>query len=108
MPLLGVLLADWIIAGMHYTVREIFEGPLLRPGSIVAWAAGFLLYEWLYQPTDLGFWTRWLGHLPTPSYQIGASLPSFAAAFVLATLAGSLGSARAGARRSREPLPRPR
>jgi len=107
-PLLGVLLADWILKGTRYTVQDIFEGPLFRPGLIVAWAAGFVLYEWLYQPTDLGFWSNWLSHLPTPSYQIGASLPSFALAFVLATIAGSLGSARAGARRSREPLARPR
>ncbi len=115
-PLLGVLLADWILRGARYTAADIFEGPRLRPGLIVAWAAGFVLYEWLYQPTDLGFWSDWLSHpllflgvsLPLPSYQIGASLPSFALAFVLATIAGSLGSARAGARRSREPLARPR
>ena len=107
-PLLGVLLADWILSGAHYTAREIFEGPLFRPGSIFAWLAGFVVYEWLYQPTDLGFWSRWVGHLPTPSYQFGASLPSFAVAFVLATIAGWLGSARATTRRSREPLARPR
>jgi nucleobase:cation symporter-1, NCS1 family len=107
-PLLGVLLADWILRGARYTVQDIFEGPRFRPGLIFAWAAGFILYEWLYQPADLGFWSDWLSHLPTPSYHIGASLPSFALAFVLATLAGSLGSARAGARRSREPLARPR
>ena len=107
-PLLGVLLADWILAGTHYTERKIFEGPLFRPGSILAWVAGFVLYEWLYQPADLGFWSRWVSHLPTPSYQIGASLPSFAVAFVLATIAGWLGSERAAARRSREPLARPR
>ncbi len=107
-PLLGVLLADWILRGARYTAADIFDGPRFRPGLILAWAAGFVLYEWLYQPTDLGFWSDWLSHLPTPSYQIGASLPSFALAFVLATIAGSLGSARAGARRSREPLARPR
>jgi nucleobase:cation symporter-1, NCS1 family len=107
-PLLGVLLADWILSGAHYTAREIFEGPLFRPGTIAAWVAGFIVYEWLYQPADLGFWSRWVDHLPTPSYQIGASLPSFAVAFVLATVAAWLGSARAAARRSREPLARPR
>jgi nucleobase:cation symporter-1, NCS1 family len=87
-PLLGVLVAHWLLNGAHYTRADIFEGPAVRPGSIVAWAAGFLLYEWLYQPTDLGFWSSWLGHLPTPSYQIGASLPSFALAFALTWLAG--------------------
>jgi purine-cytosine permease-like protein len=86
-PLLGVLLAHWLQAGARYTPRDIFESPLVRPGSIIAWVAGFLLYEWLYQPQDLGFWSRWLDH-GAPSYQIGASLPSFALAFVLTWLAG--------------------
>jgi putative hydroxymethylpyrimidine transporter CytX len=86
-PLLGVLLAHWLLAGAHYTRADVFEGPLIRPGTVIAWAAGFFLYEWLYQPTDLGFWSDWLSHLPTPSYQTGASLPSFALAFVLASVA---------------------
>src|SRR5437764_7054803 len=107
-PLLGVLIADWLLAGGHYRERDIFDGPLLRPGPLVAWVTGFFLYEWLYQPADLGFWSHWLSHLPTPSYQIGASLPSFAASFVLTAAIGSLGSTRAAARRSREPLARPR
>src|SRR6266508_3669670 len=87
-PLLGVLVAHWLLNGARYTRSDIFESPAVRPGSIVAWSGGFLLYEWLYQPTDLGFWSDWLGHLPTPSYQIGASLPSFALAFLLTWLAG--------------------
>jgi len=87
-PLLGVLVAHWLLNGAHYTRDDVFESPSIRPGSIAAWVAGFLLYEWLYQPTDLGFWSSWLGHLPTPSYQIGASLPSFALAFALTWLAG--------------------
>lgn len=106
-PLLGVLLADWLLAGAHYTRQHIFDGPAVRPGPIAAWAIGFLVYEWLYQPTDLGFWSSWLGHLPTPSYQIGASVPSFAAAFALTVLAVALGSARAAARPRREPRARP-
>jgi NCS1 family nucleobase:cation symporter-1 len=107
-PLLGVLLADWLLAGAHYTRAHVFEGPAVRPGSIVAWVAGFLVYEWLYQPADLGLWSRWIGHLPTPSYQIGASLPSFVAAFLLTAVAVKLGSARAAARARRQPLARPR
>jgi putative hydroxymethylpyrimidine transporter CytX len=107
-PLLGVLVADWLLAGAHYTAGHIFEGSLIRPGPIVAWAAGFFLYEWLYQPADLGFWTRLLHHLPTPSYQIGASVPSFVLAFVLTGVAAKLGSAYALARGRREPLARPR
>src|SRR5438093_7068075 len=104
-PLLGVLVADWLLAGPHYTREHVFEGPAVRLGPIVAWIAGFLVYEWLYQPTDLGFWSRWLGHLPTPAYQFGASVPSFAVALLLTAGAVRLGSARAAARARREPLP---
>jgi NCS1 family nucleobase:cation symporter-1 len=104
-PLLGVLVADWLLAGAHYTAAHVFDGPALRPANIVAWLAGFVVYEWLYQPTDLGFWSRWVGQLPTPSYQIGASVPSFAVAFLLTAAAVTLGSSRAAARARREPLP---
>jgi putative hydroxymethylpyrimidine transporter CytX len=104
-PLLGVLVADWLLAGAHYTRSHFFAGPAFRPGNIVAWLAGFVAYEWLYQPTDLGFWSKWVGWLPTPSYQIGASVPSFAVAFLLAAVAVTLGSSRAAARARREPLP---
>jgi NCS1 family nucleobase:cation symporter-1 len=104
-PLLGVLVADWLLAGAHYTRHHVFDGPAFRPANIVAWLAGFGVYEWLYQPTDLGFWTRWVGHLPTPSYQIGASVPSFAVAFLVTAAAVTLGSTRAAARARREPLP---
>jgi nucleobase:cation symporter-1, NCS1 family len=107
-PLLGVLLADWLLAGAHYTREHIFAGPAVRVGSIAAWLAGFLVYEWLYQPADLGFWSRWMAELPTPSYQIGASIPSFVIAFLLTAVAVKLGSARAAARARREPLARPR
>jgi nucleobase:cation symporter-1, NCS1 family len=104
-PLLGVLVADWLSRGAHYEPEDVFEGPAVRPGPIVAWAAGFVAYEWLAQPADLGFWTSLLHHLPTPSYAIGASVPGFVVAFLLAAAAVKLGSARAAARARREPLP---
>src|SRR5439155_25749584 len=69
-PLLGVLVADWLLAGAHYTPRHVFDGPAFRPDNIVAWLAGFVVYEWLYQPTDLGLWCRWVCHMQTPAYQI--------------------------------------
>jgi purine-cytosine permease-like protein len=94
-PLLGVLLAHWLSNGAHYTERDIFGAPLFRPGSLVAWAAGFVVYEWLSQPADLGFWSDLVARLPAPSYQVGASLPSFAVAFVLTGLAQTLSSPRA-------------
>src|SRR5919197_1039582 len=37
-PLLGVLVADWLLAGARYTPQRIFRGPTVRPGMIVAWA----------------------------------------------------------------------
>ena len=40
-PLLGVLVADWLLAGAHYTRRHVFEGPAFRPANIVAWLVGF-------------------------------------------------------------------
>ena len=52
-----------------------------------------------------------LSHLPTPSYAVGASVPSFVCAFLLASAAARLarlGSARAASRGSREPLARSR
>src|SRR6266496_3522419 len=89
-PLFGVLIADWVRSGMRYGRADIFEGPAFRPGMIAAWIAGFLLYEWLAQPLDLGFWSRLLADLHPLHSQIGASLPSFAAAFGLAYVAGAL------------------
>ncbi|MHB8643839.1 MAG: purine-cytosine permease family protein [Gaiellaceae bacterium] len=89
-PLFGVLLADWIQRGMHYTRDDIFTGPAFRPGMIGAWLCGFLLYEWLAtsqgSTAELGFWTSFLKSLHPLHSQIGASLPSFALAFALAWL----------------------
>jgi nucleobase:cation symporter-1, NCS1 family len=101
-PLFGVLLADWLVAGRHYTEYDIFRGPAWRPGMIAAWLVGFGLYEWIAQTSGLGFWSRLLAQLHPPHGGIGASLPSFATAFVLAlavTLPG-----RAAARRDRTSL----
>ena len=107
-PLLGVLVADWLIAGAHYSRERIFGGPSFRAAPIFAWLVGFLVYEWLYQPTGLGFWSRWIGGLPTPSHTIGASVPGFGVAFLLTAALACIGSARAAARARREPLVRPR
>ena len=87
-PLFGVLLADWIQRGMHYTRADVFEGPAVRPGMIGAWLCGFVFYEWLATSTgataDLGFWTSFLEWLHPLDSQVGASLPSFALSFALA------------------------
>jgi putative hydroxymethylpyrimidine transporter CytX len=86
-PLFGVLLADWLLNGRHYSADDVFRGPAFRPAMIAAWLAGFLLYEWLAQTQGLGFWSDFLAKLHPLDSQIGASLPSFALAFVLAALA---------------------
>jgi putative hydroxymethylpyrimidine transporter CytX len=82
-PLFGVLLADWLVAGARYLEGDVFGGPLVRPGMIAAWIAGFALYQWLH-PVGPGWWTDALERLGPPDLGIGASLPSFALSFVLA------------------------
>jgi putative hydroxymethylpyrimidine transporter CytX len=92
-PLFGVLLAQWI-AGE----RDPFAAPEFRPGQIVAWLAGFCLYQWL-APVGPRRWIHLVDHTHPGQGAIGGSLPSFVLAFVLSlglTLAG-----RASARRDR-------
>jgi putative hydroxymethylpyrimidine transporter CytX len=92
-------------AGAHYGRRDIFEAPLVRWERLVAWIAGFVLYQWL-SPVGPSWWTDAVAHLSPGHARLTASLPSFAAAFGLTLLATWIDSARAGARRSREPLAR--
>jgi nucleobase:cation symporter-1, NCS1 family len=99
-PLFGVLLADWLLNGAHYEPDDVFRAPAFRPGMIVAWLAGFAVYEWFAQTQDLGFWTDFLARLNPPESGIGASLPGFATAFALAA-AVSFASRRVSQRRAR-------
>ncbi len=92
-PLFGVLLADWVAAGTRYTRADVFDGPRLRLGMIAAWIAGFALYQWIY-PTGPAWWVEQVSRLQSPTDAVGATLPSFALAFVLA-----LGVAKASGRR---------
>ena len=76
----------------HYTIGYLYtDRPVYRPGMIGAWLVGFLFYEWLAQTQGLGFWTAFFGRLHPLPMQIGASLPSFALAFGLASLVGLFG-----------------
>jgi len=97
-PLFGVLLADWLAAGARYRRNDFFAAPSFRPALVGAWAAGFVLYQWL-QPVGPGWWTSIVENAHPSQFDIGASLPSFALAFSLAMLAGlatqSLNSPRA-------------
>ncbi len=86
-PLFGVLLADWLVAGMRYRRDDFFAAPAFRPAFIGAWIAGFALYQWL-QPVGPGWWTDIVENAHPSQLSIGASLPSFALAFLLAGIAG--------------------
>jgi nucleobase:cation symporter-1, NCS1 family len=92
-PLFGVLLADWLLSGARYVRAQIFGAPAWRPELLAAWLLGFLLYHWLHEP-PLGpsWWVDIVEETRQQNLGIGASLPSFAASFVLALALGSLGS----------------
>jgi nucleobase:cation symporter-1, NCS1 family len=83
-PLFAVLLADWLVAGMHYSTADVFESPPWRTGLVVAWVAGFALYQWLF-PTGPSWWVDLVAELNPPDWGIGATVPSFIASFGLAT-----------------------
>src|SRR5262249_36374672 len=109
-PLFGVLLADWLFAGAHYSESDFFAGPSVRVEQLLAWVAGFALYQWL-SPNGASSGTRHVPHLHPGHAPVTASLPSLTAPFVLAAAAGLLlpRENRLGASRSsREPLARPR
>jgi purine-cytosine permease-like protein len=82
-PLFGVLLADWLVAGAGYRAEEIFAAPAFRPGLVGAWLAGFALYQWLL-PQGPGWWVDLVERLDPPALGIGATLPSFGLSFAAA------------------------
>jgi NCS1 family nucleobase:cation symporter-1 len=86
-PLFAVLLADWLLNGRHYDADDVFRAAEVRPEMIVAWLAGFALYQWL-APVGPRWWTDLVARThPHALPWGGASLPSFAVAFGLAALA---------------------
>jgi putative hydroxymethylpyrimidine transporter CytX len=82
-PLFGVLLGDWLVAGARYSADDVFRAPASRPGLIVSWLAGFALYHWLH-PSGPSWWIDLVGRLDPLEGGIGGSLPSFALSFALA------------------------
>jgi hypothetical protein len=60
----------------------------VRPGPIAAWLVGFAAYHWLHNP-PLGpeWWVKIVERTSQPDWSYGASLPSFAIAFVLGAAA---------------------
>jgi nucleobase:cation symporter-1, NCS1 family len=88
-PLLGVLLAHWLLSGAHYAEHDIFRAPPVRLDLLVAWLAGFAVYQWLH-PTGPGWWVSRVEEIRPATGGLdglGVSLPSFAVAFGLAVLA---------------------
>ena len=69
-PLFGVLAADFALGPARETA--------VRWSGLVAWLAGFALYQWI-QPTGPEWWTSLVDGGARPA--IGASLPAFGLAF---------------------------
>jgi putative hydroxymethylpyrimidine transporter CytX len=94
-PLFGVFLAAWGVRSRgRFGEEALFggDGREIRWRAMIAWAAGFVVYQW-FVPTGPGWWTQAVARvfdamqLPFPLIHgspAGASLPAFAAAFVLA------------------------
>jgi NCS1 family nucleobase:cation symporter-1 len=99
-PLFAVLLADWLASGRRYDTTDFLDSAPTRVGALVAWFAGFAAYQWL-SPTGPAWWVDQVQRLHPPSWQIGATLPSFAVSFALALgLAGAARLARPGTARA--------
>jgi purine-cytosine permease-like protein len=82
-PLFAVLLADWLVSGRRYVGAELLDPSPTRAGALLAWLAGFVAYQWL-SPTGPDWWVEQVERLNPPSWEIGATLPSFVVSFVLA------------------------
>jgi polyferredoxin len=63
----------------------VFNDVEWRWAALVAWLAGFGLYQWL-SPVGPAWWTKLVAHTHPHSVSFTASLPSFAAAFALTLL----------------------
>jgi NCS1 family nucleobase:cation symporter-1 len=84
-PLFGVFVADYFLVRQRRTTAR------LNTRALIAWVAGFLIYQWSV-PTGPSAWTtaietlfhQWL-HLPFPlaNSAAGASIPSFFTALVI-------------------------
>jgi NCS1 family nucleobase:cation symporter-1 len=88
-PLFGVLLADWLVAGVRYSPADIFAAPAFRVEQIAAWLVGFGLYQWL-SPSGPHWWKTVVDHTHPGNVSFTASLPAFGASFALAGLAALL------------------
>ena len=67
----------------------------LAAGQLNLGLAGFAAYQWL-SPTGPSWWVDQVQRLDPPSWEIGATLPSFAVSFVLALAAAAARFTRIG------------
>jgi nucleobase:cation symporter-1, NCS1 family len=91
-PLLGVLLAHWLLNGAHYSREDVFESPPVRPALLVAWLGGFAVYQWLL-PTGPSWWVDAVEAVRPGTGgldAIGVSIPSFLAAFFVTAALSAL------------------
>jgi NCS1 family nucleobase:cation symporter-1 len=109
-PLFGVFAAEYFVLRRgRFDEGSLFEATGVRWRAVVPWVAGFVLYQWCVAPGTMpAGWTglvttvfrTWL-HLPFPLFdaRFGASLPSFALAFLasLLVLRSSASRSRASA-----------
>jgi NCS1 family nucleobase:cation symporter-1 len=97
-PLFGVLLADWLVAGARYREDDVFGSPPFRPGLVLAWIGGFALYQWLH-PAGPAWWVEQIERLDPPSWGIGATMPSFVASFAVAAAVAAVARRSSRSRR---------
>ncbi|MDP9326974.1 MAG: cytosine permease [Actinomycetota bacterium] len=93
-PLVAVFAAHYLVRSRgRYGQDRLFEGasPGVRVHALVPWIAGFAVFQWCV-PTGPAWWTglveravHGVAHLPFPLFggALGASLPSFVAAFAV-------------------------
>jgi len=93
-PLTGVFLADYFVRGRgRYGEEAVFAASGVRWLAFVPWIVGFVVYQWCV-PTGPQGWVDAVARpfdavgLPFPLFgsELGASIPSFVAAFGLTLL----------------------
>ena len=92
-PLFGVLLADWLVAGRRYGEGDVFAAPSVRGGMVAAWIAGFALYQWLH-PAGPSWWVDLVERTSPQDLGVGATVPSFVVTLALGLLVAHLGRRR--------------
>jgi NCS1 family nucleobase:cation symporter-1 len=106
-PLFGVLAAEYfVVRHRSIDLDDVYRpqrGSSFRATALLPWIVGFAVYHWI-APIGPDWWTGWISDvLGSPLSErvgwIGASVPSFGAAFVLALIATRIASARSSIRR---------